>query len=209
MLQFTKTKAFRIAAVAALLLALYALAGFVAVPRILRSTLMKEIPKTLDATPAVGEIRFNPFLFQLEIKDFSLAAPNGEQLVGFGRLFVDFELSSIWHRAYSFAAIDLDSPVVRAVVAQDGRLNLLQLSPKAPPQKPEPQPENKNAPLPALRIGSFKVSQGLLTYADQSRPSAFEARIEPIDFELVNFSTGVDGGRFTFTGSSKLGERVE
>jgi Domain of Unknown Function (DUF748) len=208
-LQFTKTKAFRIAAAVALLAALYALAGFVAAPRILRSTLMKEIPKTLGVTPAVGDIRFNPFLFQLEIKDFSLAAPTGEKLLGFGRLFVDFELSSIWHRAYSFAAIDIDAPMVSAVVAQDGRLNLLQLSPKTPPQKPEQKPENKNAPLPALRIGSFKVSRGLVTYADQSRPSVFEARLEPINFELVNFSTGVDGGRFTFTGSSKLGERVE
>jgi hypothetical protein len=209
-LQFTKTKAFRIAAIAALLLALYALAGFVAVPRILRSTLMREIPKTLAVTPAVGDIRFNPFLFQLEIKDFSLAAPNGEKLLGFGRLFVDFELSSIWHRAYSFAAIDLDSPEVNAVVARDGRLNLLQLSPKSPPEKSESEkPENKNAPLPALRIGSFKVSQGLVTYADQSRPSAFEARIQPVNFELLNFSTGADGGRFTFSGSSKLGERVE
>jgi len=208
-LQFTKTKAFRIAAVVALLAALYALGGFVAAPRILRSTLMKEIPQTLGATPAVGDIRFNPFTFQLEIKDFSLAAPNGEKLLGFGRLFVDFELSSIWHRAYSFAAIDIDSPTVNAVVAQDGRLNLLQLSPKTPPQKPERQPENKNAPLPALRIGSFKVGRGLVTYADRSRPSAFEARLEPINFELVNFSTGVEGGRFTFTGSSKLGERVE
>jgi Domain of Unknown Function (DUF748) len=208
-LQFTKTKAFRVAAVVALLVALYALAGFVAAPRILRSTLMKEIPKTLGVTPAVGSIRFNPFLFQLEIKDFSLAAPNGEKLLGFGRLFVDFELSSIWHRAYSFAAIDIDAPMVSAVVAQDGRLNLLQLSPKTPPQKPEQKPANENAPLPALRIGSFKVSRGLVTYADQSRPSVFEARLEPINFELVNFSTGVDGGRFTFTGSSKLGERVE
>jgi Domain of Unknown Function (DUF748) len=209
-LRFTKTKTFRIAAVVALLAALYALAGFVAVPRILRSTLMKEIPKTLGVTPAVGDIRFNPFLFQLEIKDFSLAAPNGEPLLGFGRLFVDFELSSIWHRAYSFAAIDIDSPMVKAVVAQDGRLNLLQLSPKPPLEEPEKEkPAEKNAPLPALRIDSFKVSRGLVTYADQSRPSAFEARIEPIDFELVNFSTGADGGRFTFTGSSKLGERVE
>jgi hypothetical protein len=209
-LQFTKTKAFRVAAVVALLVALYALAGFVAVPRILRSTLMKEIPKTLGATPAVGDIRFNPFLFQLEIKDFSLAAPSGEKLLGFGRLFVDFELSSIWHRAYSFAAIDIDSPMVMAVVAHDGGLNLLQLSPKTLPEKSEKEkPAEKNAPLPSLRIGSFKVSQGLVTYADQSRPSAFEARIEPIDFELVNFSTGADGGRFTFTGSSKLGERVE
>src|ERR1700722_8971426 len=205
MLQFTKTKAFRISAVVTLLVALYALAGFVAAPRILRSTLMKEIPKTLGVTPAGGEIRFNPFLFQLEIKDFSLAAPDGTKLLGFGRLFVDFELSSIWHRAYSFAAIDIGSPMVNAVVARDGRLNLLQLSPKAAPAKPE----EKKEPLPAIRIGSFKVSQGLVTYADQSRPSEFEARLEPINFELVNFTTGVDGGRFTFTGSSKLGERVE
>jgi uncharacterized protein DUF748 len=208
MLQFTKTKAFRIAAVVVLLVGLYALAGFVAAPRILRSTLMKEIPKTLGVTPAVGEIRFNPFLFQLEIRDFSLAAPDGEKLLGFGRLFVDFELSSIWHRAYSFAAIDIDSPAVNAVVARDGRLNLLQLSPKVPPAKPA-KPEQKNAPVPAIRIGSFKVNQGLMTYVDQSRPSEFEARLEPINFELVNFSTGADGGRFTFTGSSKLGERVE
>jgi hypothetical protein len=205
MLQFTKTKAFRIAAVVALSVALYALAGFVAAPRILRSTLMKEIPKTLGVTPAVGEIRFNPFLFQLEIRDFSLAAPDGQKLLGFGRLFVDFELSSIWHRAYSFAAIDIDSPVVDAVVARDGRLNLVQLSPKVPPAKPE----QNNAPVPAIRIGSLKVSQGLVTYADRSRPSEFEARLEPINFELMNFTTGVDGGRFTFTGSSKLGERVE
>ena len=131
-LQFTKNKAFRVSAVVVLLVALYAIAGFVLAPRILRSALMQDIPKTLGVTPAVGEIRLNPFLFQLEIKDFSLAAPNGEKLLGFARLFVDFELSSIWHRAYSFAAIEIDSPSVNAVVARDGNLNLMQLSPKTP-----------------------------------------------------------------------------
>ncbi len=145
-LQFTKTKAFRIAAVAALLVALYALAGFVAVPRMLRSTLMKEIPKTLGVTPTVGEIRFNPFLLQLEIKDFSLAGTGGENLLGFGRLFVDFELSSIWHRAYSFAAIDIDAPFVNAVVAHDGRLNLLQLSPKTSPANPPQSLARRTSP---------------------------------------------------------------
>src|SRR5712664_3559011 len=82
-LQFTKSKALRISAVVALLVALYALAGFVLAPRILRSALMEDIPKTVDATPTVGEIRVNPFLFQLEIKDFSLAARSGEKLLGF------------------------------------------------------------------------------------------------------------------------------
>ncbi len=63
--------------------------------------------------------------------------------------------------------------------------------------------------MPSVRIGRFKVSNGLVTYDDHSRPSEFAARLEPINFELDNFTTGVEGGRFTFTGSSKLGERVE
>ncbi len=33
--------------------------------------------------------------------------------------------------------------------------------------------------------------------------------MEPIDFELRDFTTGIDGGRFTFAGASKLGERIE
>ncbi|HXA36010.1 MAG TPA: DUF748 domain-containing protein, partial [Steroidobacteraceae bacterium] len=206
MLQFTKTKAFRISAVVALLVALYALGGFVFVPRILRSTLMEEIPKTLGATPTVGQIRFNPFLFQLEVRDLSLAAPGGERLLGFRRFFVDFELSSIWHRAYSFGTIEIDAPSANAVVARDGNLNLLQLKPKSAPAAKTPE---KTQPVPALRIGSFKVTNGLVTYEDRSRPSEFSARLEPINFELTDFRTGVEGGRFMLTGASKLGERVE
>ena len=152
MLQISRKKALRISALVALLLALYALAGFVLVPRLLRSALMENIPKTLGVTPTVGEIRFNPFSFQLDVRKLTLASPSGEKLLGFERLFVDFELSSLWHRAYSFANIDIDSPYVNAVVAKDGNLNLLQLRPKSPPAAPPPQA--KNGPLPALRIGS-------------------------------------------------------
>ena len=65
MLQFTKTKAFRIAAVVTLLVALYALAGFVLAPRLLRSALLEDIPKALGVTPTVGDIRINPFLLRL------------------------------------------------------------------------------------------------------------------------------------------------
>jgi hypothetical protein len=206
LLQVIKTKPFRIAAAVALVLALYAIAGFVVAPKLLRSALMKDIPKSLAVTPTIGEIHINPLLFQLEIKNFSLAAPDGEKLFGFERLFVDFELSSIWHRAYSFVNIDITAPAVNAIVAKDGTLNLLQLKPKS---TPAPAPSEKKEPLPAVRIGSFKVSKGLVAYEDRSRPSEFAARLEPINFELANFTTGVEGGRFTFTGTSRLGERVE
>jgi hypothetical protein len=204
--QFIKTKTFRIAAVVALLLGVYALAGFVLAPRLVRNALMTDIPKTLvGVTPTVGDIHINPFLFQVQVKDFYLAGPQGTKLVGFARLFVDFEVSSLWHRAYTFSHIDIDSPFANAVIAKDGSLNLAQLSPK-PNDKPAPK---SNEPIPALRIGSFKVTGGFLSFDDQRRPSDFATRLEPINFELQSFTTGVDGGRFTFTGTSKLGERVE
>jgi hypothetical protein len=205
LLRLIQTKTFRIAAVIALLVGLYALAGFVLAPKLLRSALMKDIPAALGVTPAVGEIRVNPFLLQLEVKDFSLSVPGGEKLLGFERLFVDFELSSIWHREYTFGSIDITAPSVNAIVARNGSLNLLQLRPKTPP----PKSQEKDQPLPAIRIGSFNVSRGLLSYEDRSRPSDFAARLEPINFELRDFTTGVAGGKFTFTGTSKLNERIE
>ncbi len=204
MLGFLKTKSFRVAAIVAALVGLYALAGFVIAPKLVRSALLKDIPQTIGATPAVGNIRINPFLFQVTVEKFSLAAPGGEKLLGFDRLFIDFELSSIWHRAYSFRAIDLAAPFVNATVAKDGSLNLMQLRPKTPAK-----PDDKGGPMPALRIGSFKVSQGEMSYEDHSQPDVFTARLQPVNFELREFTTGAEGGKFTFTAASKLGERIE
>ena len=191
-----------------LLVGVYALTGFWLAPKLVRNALLEEIPKAVGLKPEIGGIRINPFLLQLEIKNFSLSDPSGEKLLGFERFFIEFELSSIWHRAYTFGNIDIGSPFVKAVVSKDGRLNLLQLSPKSTAPKPEPE-QKKSGSVPALRIRSFKVSQGLVTYDDRSRLSRFAAQLQPINFELRDFTTGVDGGRFTFTGASKLGERLE
>jgi hypothetical protein len=204
--RFYKTKTFIGLAIVAVLIALYAIAGFVVAPKLMRSALLKDIPESIGVTPAVGEIRINPFLLQVTFDDFSLAGAAGEKLLGFKRLFVEFELSSIWHRAYSFGNIDITSPYVNAAVAKDGSLNLMQLRPKS---RGAPKPQEKPGPLPAIRIGSFKISQGAVTYEDRSQADVFAARLEPVNFELREFTTGIEGGKFTLTGSSKLGERIE
>jgi hypothetical protein len=203
-LGFLRTKSFRVAAIVAALVGLYALAGFVVAPKLVRSALLKDIPETIAVKPAVGDIRINPFLFQVTVEKFSLTVPGGEKVLGFDRLFIDFELSSIWHRAYSFGAIDITSPFVNATVAKDGSLNLIQLRPKTPAK-----PDVKSGPLPAIRIGSLKVSRGAVSYEDHSQPDVFAARLEPVNFELREFTTGAEGGKFNLTAASKLGERIE
>lgn len=191
----------------ALVVGLYALAGFVIAPKVLRSRLLEEIPRTLDVTPTIGDVRINPFLLELDLRNFALADAQGKKLLGFDRLFVGFALSSVWHRAYTFSRIELDSPVLNAVVAPGGAINLLALKPRASAARP--RPPSKAEPLPAVRIGSLKVIQGAASYEDRSRPTPFAARIEPITFELKDFTTGVSGGVFRFTGVSELAERIE
>ena len=63
----------------AVVVGLYALAGFVIAPKLLRSKLLEEIPKTLNVTPTVGDIRINPFLFKLDVRNFALADPGRQQ----------------------------------------------------------------------------------------------------------------------------------
>jgi hypothetical protein len=208
-LRFFRTTIARLVLGVAVAAGLYALAGFVIAPKVLRGKLLEEIPKTLNVTPSVGDIRINPFLFKLDLKNFALAGADGRKLLGFDRLFVDFDLSSLWHRAYTFSRIELDAPVLNAAVAPDGVINLMALEPKPSARPAGGEPPAKNEPLPAMRIGSFKVAGGSVSYEDRSRPSAFAARLEPITFELKDFTTGVAGGLFTFTGASKLGERIE
>jgi hypothetical protein len=205
-LRIPKTKALRALAVVAVLVVLYALAGFVLAPKLLRAALLNDIPASLGVTPAVGDIRINPLRLQLTVANFALAQPGGEKLLGFDRLFVDFEISSLWHRAYSFGHIELTAPYVNARVAQDGSLNLMRLNPST---AAAPKPRDASGSLPPVRIGVFKISQGLVSYEDDSRADVFAARLEPIDFELREFTTGAEGGQFTFAGSTKLGERIE
>lgn len=206
MLQSVGRTLVRVLAIVALAVALYAVAGFVIAPKMVRSALLEYIPKTLPVTPLVGEIRINPFLLQVVVEDFSLASAGGEKLLGFERLFIDFELSaSVWHRAYTFGDIEIAGPRIDAKLAQDGALNLLKLR---PPSRPV-EHAAKSETLPAIRVRLLKVTQGSVSYEDRSRPTEFVARLEPISFELRDFTTGVEGGRFTFNGSSKLGERFE
>jgi Domain of Unknown Function (DUF748) len=207
--QFLKSKTFLVLAILAALVGLYAIAGFWLAPRLIRNALMEEIPKTLEGVkPTVGEIHVNPFLLQVEVKDFVLSGARETHLVGFKRLFLEFEaMSSLWHRAYTFNTIDVSQPFANAVIFKDGHVNLEQLSPKPSP-KPQQKPKSGGT-IPAVHIGDFKVAQGFLSFDDRRRPSDFATRIEPINFDLQNFTTDVQGGRFVLTGVSKADERFE
>ena len=201
-----KSKIFLAAAIVLVLVGLYALLGFYAAPKLIRSQAIAFVHEQYGRDLAVGEIRLNPFLLQLEIKDLALPDADQQPMLAFKRLFIDFALrSSISHRAYTFKSVILEAPAVRAVIRPNGKVNLADLAPK--PKTPPPPTAPKDAGLPPVWVESFLVSDGAADFIDRSRKAAFKAHFAPIAFSLTDFHTTAEGGAFGLTAVDEAGER--
>ncbi|MEJ0038285.1 MAG: DUF748 domain-containing protein [Gammaproteobacteria bacterium] len=185
----------------------YAAAGFLGVPHVLRSQILSFVSDHYGRTASIGEIRFNPFTFALEARDFSLPDADGQPMLAFGRLWLDLDAATLWRLAPSFSDIEIERPFIRTLVRKDGALNLADLAKPfetVPPPRPPP-PDSKPA---RLFVDRFNVSGGKATYEDASRPSPFKAQIDPITFELRDFSTtGKTGNTYSLSGASSSGEK--
>src|SRR5580704_9571489 len=195
------------------LVALYTVAGFWAVPHFLRSGLTDFVSTHYKRKLSLGEIRFNPYTFTLDVADLSLPDSDGEPMVAFGRLHVDLEIISLLRLGPSFHEIVLERPLVRTVVRRDGSLNLADLGKgfaSAPAAAPPPKPSE---PM-RLFIDRFAVIAGGGTFDDLSHATPFRAEFKPIAFELRKFSTRAkansgDSNEYSLTAASPEGERLD
>jgi uncharacterized protein involved in outer membrane biogenesis len=174
-------------AVGAVLVSVYTLAGFFLVPRLITTYVPWYVQERLKRRAEIGEVRVNPLLFKLEIKRFRLQEADGRPLLGFDRLFVDFELSSLFRRAWTFAEIQIEAPRLDVVLARDGRLNLADLLDAFPQAEPTAQP----APTTPRRmlLQHALVRGGVLSFTDLSGRAAQKATVDPINVELRDITT--------------------
>ena len=173
------------AAVVVVLFVVYTLAGFFLVPRLISRYVPQYVQEQLKRRAEIGEVRFNPLLFKLEIKRFRLQEADGRPLLAFDRLFIDFELSSIVRRAWTFAEIQLEAPRVDAVLGRNGRLNLAELLDAFPKSEPPPEP----APPPRMLIQHAVLRGGSTSFTDLSGRAPHTATLEPINIELHDITT--------------------
>ncbi|HVO00081.1 MAG TPA: DUF748 domain-containing protein [Steroidobacteraceae bacterium] len=192
--------------VVAALTCAYALAGFLWAPAFVRHTLIEQLDKNLGVTPGVGEVKVNPFLLSVEIHDFSIPDAQAGSLLGFRRLYVEIgALRSLLHGSPVFSEIGIDDPYAHARISPAGVLNFSALHAKVPAPAPAAPP----GPLPRLVVSQLRVTNGVASYEDDSRPTPFTAELKPIEFELRDFSTASESGRFKLAGESPDHERLE
>lgn len=182
--------------VLALLAICYVLAGFYLAPGLIRSQAQSWVKTNIGKDLALGEIKFNPFTFTLDVSDIAL--PAGPQpMVAAGHLKVSFSILSLFQDAYYFREVSLDRPFVHAVLRRDRSLNLIELKPRT----------RSSEPAPDVRIGVLTVADGRIAYADDNKTPRLEKTLTPIAFTLTDFHTNrAQGGAFTLNAESERGE---
>jgi uncharacterized protein involved in outer membrane biogenesis len=198
-----RSKVVIVVAVLAALVGLYALLGFKVAPGLVRSQAVDFVRETYGRELRIGDIHLHPFKLQIEIRDLAFPDADGQTMLGAERLFADFELSSLWKRAWYFRDVRLEAPMIRAVVRPQGALNLADLAIDEPQPPPEPEP------LPGVWIAQLDVTRGVVDFVDQARSRPFERRFSPVEFALQEFRTTPEGGDFRLTAQSQHAEKFD
>jgi hypothetical protein len=169
---------------------LYTVVGFFVVPAIVKSQMLKRLPALTKRQVAIEGVRFNPYVLSLTIEGFSLKETNGEVFSSFARLYVHFQLSSIFKGSWCFHEISLQDPFVQVTYLKDGTFNFANLI-SNPSPAPAPQPPQ---PPPPVIVHHLRITNGAVAFADLTRKNTFKARYQPINVSLTDFTTLRDQG---------------
>jgi hypothetical protein len=194
-----------IAAVA--VVACYTMAGFFLAPWLVRHYVPKIVQEQLNKQAVIGEVRFNPYIFTFEVNDFRMDEPDGQLIAGLRRLFVDFELKSLFKWAWTFRQVSLEGPQVNVVINHDGALNLAQLAP--PSTASPPPPSGKEGGLPRLILEDIAIDQGQIDFTDNRQSIPATVSLTPFNLQMKNITTLPKGeGSDSITATTKDGETI-
>jgi uncharacterized protein involved in outer membrane biogenesis len=173
-----------IAGVAAVVL--YTLFGFLLAPWLVKYYAKNYAEEKLKRHVSIADVRINPFLFTFEAKGFTLREADNRPIVGFNRLFVDFELSSLFRWAWTFADIRIERPSLNIEIQPNGRLNFADLADSLPKSK---DTSNKAHSPPRLLLQHAEIVDGNFTFSDRSVPTPATETFTPLNLELKEIST--------------------
>ncbi|MFO0793967.1 MAG: DUF748 domain-containing protein [Candidatus Brocadiaceae bacterium] len=195
----------RIIIIGSFLVALYAALGFLIIPPIVKSRLVEKLSVYTGRTTELGELHMNPFALSMTLRKFELREREGKRFIGFDELYINFQVSSIFRRAYTFAELHLTAPYSDIKISKDGKFNFQDLLPSTSKKNNIQQ----GSVVPIL-IQHLAVDHGHISFKDYSRPTPFKAQIAALSFTLINFTTRPNQeGLYAFEATTGQGEALK
>jgi uncharacterized protein involved in outer membrane biogenesis len=170
---------------------LYALAGFLFLPWWLQRVLPEQLGEKMGWQADVGTVRVNPFTLSVETMGLNAKDSDGEQVVGFERLFLNLSFFPLLRGTVGFQAIELQEPFIRLDLLEDYSVNFARDWQDHNPVGNESGSKNTQddgAP-PRLYFQKIVIQGGELLFRDFSQQESAEFVIQPLDLTLNDLAT--------------------
>ncbi|MCP4048428.1 MAG: DUF748 domain-containing protein [Gammaproteobacteria bacterium] len=172
---------------------LYTLLGFFVAPRVIQTNIVALLEDDLGRETHIGNIDVNPFTLSLKIQGFELLDKDKTRLASFSELFVNFQLSSLFNRAWTFDQIHLNEPYffMERFDQSDSRLKrfVTDFAAARPTEEDKPQDVETLETMPRLLIHDLALSEGHVDLKDNLPNTVVETRLTPINISIQSLNT--------------------
>lgn len=185
----------------------YALIGFFVVPWILGKVIPKKAGEFLNREVSIERIRVNPFALSGSFEGLLIKDLDGAPLISWDEVYGNFELSSVFHWAFTFKEIRIVSPYVNVYIQPDNTLNISDILERLDQETAGATSSEPSQP-PALRIEQVTLTNAVAELSDLTLREPFTRRVGPVDLVLEHLHTDPDTANpYSVSGSTSTGER--
>jgi len=191
------------------LVVLYAVVGFLILPPIVRSVAVKQISQQLNREVAIESVKINPFALSTTIRGLLIKDTDGTPFVSWEEVYVNFQLSSFFGKAWVFKEISTSKPFVSVRMNADSTFNFSDILEKFATNAPaSATPQTPAKPL-VLHVDRLRIGGAAAALADFTTREPFKRVVGPLDITLDNFRTDPDNKNpYSFTGTTDAGETI-
>jgi hypothetical protein len=155
----------------AVALAFYAIVGFLILPPIVKSVLVKRLSEKFHRPVAIRAIRINPFALSAHVDRFSMQDRSGAgPFVAFEELYLNLQAASLLRRGPVLREILLRSPSVTVVRNEDSTYNFSDLLGES-----DSKPSEGGAPL-RYSLNNIRIVGGSVDFDDRTRHTRHTVR---------------------------------
>lgn len=168
------------------LVSVYALAGFVLLPKYMHSKLPGLIETETGRKASLERVEFNPFSLELSLQGFSMQEQDLQTFVSFKELFANVQVwSSIGNLALVLEDLRLTEPYVRVETLKDDRYNFSDLL----SDEEDPQETEESEGIFPVIINKLALNDGKFATIDALKSEPVNKVINNINLKLERFST--------------------
>jgi hypothetical protein len=184
----------------------YTVIGFLLLPPLVKYIATRKLSSLVERSVSIQKLRLNPYTFSITIAGFLIRDKDGEPFVSWDEVYVNFQPTSIFAKAWAFREVRTSRPFVRVQVNKDSSLNFSDLLKKFG-QESGDKPSAPSKP-PALRIDLLEIDGAQASFLDLTPRTPFRRTLGPLRVTLNHFQTRSDSRNpYAFSGTTDSGER--